>query len=349
MSIPLTTLQELELLEYDENPFIYDEKHAIILPNLQLAAESDSTHLTTEIFLRYFDQIILNAFNSNTNTVCYFKSSFISDYFITINFTNLKYEIPNALLTTLRNCKSTRFYIIPIALMFDYTNVGHANVVIIDSQFGTIEFFEPHGAQFSGDNIPYNIENHIKNLIHILFPANQGYTYKNVQSHCPMGLQTKQEIVNPDAGHCLAWSLLFIHVRLLNLIRSTDDIMLYFHNNFLPGDLNTYIKRYVGFLEAFSQISTVVLPQELKQIPYLKYKLHLSNTETKNIEDTIKQLINNYILEINSTKPDNNKITNIFEQLIAYHRYPNFNTLFMTIFSNIKHTNKTKHKRQRIS
>ena len=345
MSIPLTTLEELRLLEHNNTePLIFDNRNIMILPNLRRVAESNSSYLTMEIFLRYFDQLILDIFDFNNKAVCYFKSLFISDYFITINFTTLKYKIPKALSLALSNCR-TRFYIIPIALVVDYTDVGHANVVIIDRKLGKIEFFEPHGIRYRGGNFPYDMENQIKNLINILFPGNRGYTYKNVQSHCPVGFQMRQQMVDQDAGSCLAWSLLFIHVRLLNLNRDTDDIILYFHNNFTNAELNIYIRRYIGFLEDFYKKSSVT--SELKLNPYAKHGLKLSNTEIQHIEYIIEQLINNYIMEITSIKPNNNKITEIFEELITYHRYPRFNTLFMKIFSDIKNTKQNTRKRVR--
>ncbi len=85
---------------------------------------------------------------------------------------------------------------------------------------------------------------HIKTLVSRLFQFwSQLHKYKNVQNNCPMGLglQSKQNIINPQSGHCLAWSLLFIHVRILNLFLHPDDVINYFTQKFTAVELDRYI------------------------------------------------------------------------------------------------------------
>ena len=176
---------------------------------------------------------------------------------------------------------------------------------------------------------PYNIENHVKILLSRLFPLKyQYYTYINVQNNCPrgLGLQSQQNIINPQSGHCLAWSLLFIHVRINNLFLSTDYIMNYFNKYFTPTDLDAYMKRYIGLLETSTyNINT-------KTLPNFKYNLILSPQEKLLISDHITYLTKKYLQELNNNK-DKTIINNIFEELISYHKFTQFNEIFFKNFN----------------
>ena len=213
----VSKLDKLSFLEDNINDNIYDSEDNIILPNLRFAKPSESIYLTEDIFSKYLDKIIFDAFNLGSNTVCLFESVFITDYFITIDFIDFIYKIPNILISSLERCKQNpniRFFIIPLRINFNYKD-AHSNVIIIDNMEKTIEYFEPHGAIFGGFSVPYDIQRHIKILMTRLFPIRtQSYKFKNVQNSCLNGLQSIQNITNPTSGHCLAWSLLFINVRI---------------------------------------------------------------------------------------------------------------------------------------
>jgi hypothetical protein len=127
-------------------------------------------------------------------------------------------------------------------------------------------------------------------------------------------------MINPQSGHCLAWSLLFIHVRINNLFLSTEYIMNYFSKHFTPIDLDTYMRRYIGLLETSTYNIT-------KTIPNFKYSLNLSHQEKLLISERIASLTKQYLIELNSDK-DKTIINNIFEELISYHKYPQFNEIF---------------------
>ena len=318
-------LKTLEVNNFSD--LIIDLEDNIILPNLKQVIPSESLFLREDIFSKYLDKIIFDAFQHYGNQMCLFKSVFYTDYFITIDFVDFIYKIPNVLLSKIKQCianPSVRFYVIPLRLNLTYKD-AHSNVVIVDNYYKTIEFFEPHGSVFMGFQVPkpYNIENHVKILLSRLFPIkSQYYTYKNVQNNCPrgLGLQSQQSIINPQSGHCLAWSLLFIHVRINNLFLSTDYIMNYFNKQFTPIDLDIYMRRYIGLLEASTYNIT-------KTIPNFKYSLNLSPQEKLLISERITTLTKQYLLELNT---DKNKtiINNIFEELISYHKYPQFNDIF---------------------
>lgn len=326
-------LQYLTNLEIDNNSdVIIDLEDNIILPNLKNVPPSTSIFLREDIFSKYLDKIILDAFQHYGNQICLFKSVFYTDYFITIDFVDFLYKIPNILLSTIKQCTldpSVRFYVVPLRLNLTYKD-AHSNVVIVDNLYKTIEFFEPHGSTFMGSITPkpYNIENHVKILLSRLFPIrSQYYTYKNVQNNCPIGLQSQQSIINPQSGHCLAWSLLFIHVRINNLFLSTENIINYFNKYFTPTDLDTYMRRYIGLLE--TSTSNV----RSKTLANFKYNLNLSQQEKIHITERITSLTQQYLIELNNDK-DKTMLNNIFEELISYHKFPNFNDIFFKTVNN---------------
>ena len=343
-------LEKLSLLENMTDDNIYDAEDHIILPNLHHSLPSSSLYLKEDVFSKYLDKIILDTLKTDSDTVCAFQSLFITDYFITIDFVDFIYKIPNILLSSLEQCKNNtniRFYIIPLRLNFNYKD-AHSNVIIIDNQYKTIEYFEPHGVMFTGLDVPYDIQRHIKILMIRLFPIrSELYTFKNVQNYCPIGLQGLQTITNPTSGHCLAWSLLFINVRINNLYSSTDYIIEYFTKNFNSIDLDKYMRRYIGMLETTTEFANI------KTFSNFKYKLELSRTEGQNITTRIKYLINEYLTDAEpigsaTDKNKNTKTNNIFEELISYHKFPFFNKLFFeNINTFIRGKNETKRKEQR--
>lgn len=321
--------------ELTDNQNIYDLNNNIILPNLNLAEPSKSSYLSEDIFVKYFDVILLRnlqTFNDSSLNMCPLKSMYITDYFITLDFVNFTYKIPEILKISIESCKmtNTRFYVIPLRLNINKS--AHSNLIIIDTQFNTIEFFEPHGNKFNGSEyeLPYNIEKHIQYLIEKLFPIKSlFYNFKNVQNSCPRGLQAKQNSINPNSGHCLAWSLLFIHLRILNLVYDTDYIIDYLHKN-TPEQLDLYIRRYIGYLENTSHLL------EKKLYPTVKYNMLLSEEELENIKNRIKYLLVNYTdlsLTIDKTPEDFVNINKYFEELISYHKIKNFDNIFFKYFN----------------
>lgn len=323
-------LEEKHFFDMSDNIIDYTFKKNVILPNLYMAEESDAIYLDESIFTMYFDNIIDKTFNSKLNNVCLFKSVFISDYFVTVDFINFVYKIPNILKTLLDKCKNqdVRFYIIPIKLIFGYKS-AHSNVVIIDNNTLRIEFFEPHGDVFKGSTVPYNIEYYIKRLIQNLFPIQiQLYDFINVQKSCPFGLQTKQSFVNPASGYCLAWSLLFINIRLNNLHLNSDDIIEYFET-FTPNDLNIYIRRFISFLEKNIQIIT-------KTLPNYEYPIDLLEDDKIKIHNRISELVQLYLRLENIDIDTKN---GIFEELMSYHNHPLFYSIFFETINQLTNKN----------
>jgi hypothetical protein len=326
MSSKLQYLTNLEI----NNPkdIIVDMEDNILLPNLHQVEQSSSLFLTENIFSNYLDKILFESSKYYNNKICTINSIFYTDYFITINFTNLLYKIPSVFANKIENCKldpNIRYYIIPLIIEFTHKS-AHSNLIIIDEYFKTIEFFEPHGTSYINEQ-PYDIEQHIKNILNQLFPLQtQYYRYINVHSNCPIGLQLLQNISSPETGHCLAWSLLFINIRLLNIFLHPQNIIKYFNKHFNVTELDIYMKRYISLLE----LSQVLIPP--KTIHQFKYRLTLSNTEKNNITNEIISLSNQYLTELNNNK-NKNVLDKLFEKLMSYHKFPEFNNIFFSVIN----------------
>lgn len=330
----------LKMLERETliGDYIVDNIDNILLPKIG-NIQTSSPFLYEEIFTKFFDKIIVDLYLSsvvNKNEICLINSVFYTDYFITIDFVDLVYKIPRHFsdaLTLCRNMHNIRFFVIPIKLIFSYKK-AHSNVILIDTLKHRTEFFEPHGDRFQGD-IPFDIENHIYTLIERLFPQQEGYDnindydFVNVQNKCLLGLQGLQSISDPKSGHCLAWSLLFIHIKLINLHLDTDFIIDYFTKKFNPFELDTYIKLYIGMLETTPY-------NNYKTIPNFKYRLDLSPEELDSIKDKIINLTSTYMSNQSNPSISEQKIDEIYEELVSYHKTPNFDKLFFdTINENI--------------
>jgi hypothetical protein len=133
-------------------------------------------------------------------------------------------------------------------------------------------------------------------------------------------------MADPGSGYCLAWALLFIHLRVLNssIIEfkeiDSNDI-----TNFLtkltPVELTIYIKRYINYLKRNTQYMT---PKFLSQ--YQVYPIKISNKLKPIIKERMKYLLNLYY---------NYKIKDprIFEELISYRQLPYFQDEFIKFFN----------------
>ena len=324
----LDKLSYLQLLEVTtKGNYIIDEYSNIILPKIG-NMKTASRYLEEEIFTKFLDKVIVNTYLSsliNNSEICIFTSVFYTDYFVTIDFVDLLYKIPKIFNDTVKGCKENpniRFFVVPVKLIFSYTK-AHSNIILIDTQKNTIELFEPHGDRYKGGtDIPFNIEKHIITLVERLFPEKfLSFTFTNVQNQCLMGVQGLQNISDPTSGHCLAWSLLFIHTKLINLNKNTSDIINYFTQQFKPQELDEYIKLYIGMLETTQYDS-------FKTIPNFKYYLDLSDEEKGFIKNKIITLTNKYISESYSPNVSEKDIDDIYEELISYHKTPDFDKLF---------------------
>ncbi len=163
--------------------------------------------------------------------------------------------------------KGKRFILLPLTIKIKYRNdmVYHSNALILDLEKGIVSRFEPHGTT---DKKLYNhvaLDNAIKKELKIsrsefsLFDK-----YRSPKHTCPnIGPQIKQRlskkygiktetiggklVLGEAEGFCSAWSLMMMHLRLLN--PDTSDLKL---TNYLlnksPDQLAEMIRQYMSLI-----------------------------------------------------------------------------------------------------
>lgn len=297
------------------------EEDGIILPNFKDLSESSAEKVSLDKFSKYMDRIFLQQQHKDT---CILFSHFISDYYITIDYTTLQYIIPSHIREKLINCKSKkiRFFILPIMFKFNEKD-SHANVLIVDNKTNTIELYEPHGSKFLSYDIIFDNDTHLQELISIILSSRSKYTFTNVHNKCPIGLQTKQITVNRQSGHCVAWTLFFIHVKMYNLHKTSEELVDFF-DKFDVNKLDSYIKKYITLIE-----------NETKDVKKRDKESYHHFELTQNEKDKAKKLIvtkiTKYLERLDSTKNLERDILDIFNEFIIFSKYDFFHTIFFRV------------------
>ena len=344
------------LADTKNNPFFYGLKDdEFYLPSLDSFFPTELKYLTTDIFSAYLNIIIQGSNNVNKKTI----SSNTRDDFLEINFESLEFRISNELYLAIHN-NSTQISILPIGLFFPYpTKDGHSNIIIINPTIQTIEFFEPHGIEYSN-----SIENIIDTTSIIfkvffkIFPEFNKFNVINSSKNCLIGLQGIQGYIDKSVGHCLAWSLLFIQLRLSHLNKSSDFIVSSI-SKLNPISLDHYIKQYITFLN-----SIYINKKTTSSFQKVSFRNLLSKQEIDIENEYLKSLISEYWAELqkkidiidNDTSPNiciqceligitnnhkysycsfnqgmlelNNKISKLFKSIYGYKNTPFFDENF---------------------
>jgi len=166
-------------------------------------------------------------------------------------------------LNSIKNClnKTDRFVIGILALKVKGGH--HANALIFDKKNNTLSRFEPHGSNTKAYNYKHADESmkaflNRKDLINKIGK----WHYLSSTIACPTGPQTKEgrhyyqkkmgkvfgrKVVIEAGGFCAAWSLIFIHYKLLNPDVNDEDIIEYMLN-MSAEELSVMIREYVAFI-----------------------------------------------------------------------------------------------------
>jgi hypothetical protein len=262
----------------------------IILPPLNYQ-ESDLKSLSPDLFSYYLGIILHENVIANKATI----SDTIQDDFLEIDFETLGFRIPNKIYDAIHNNKKD-ISVLPITLNYPYpiTN-SHANVLIINPTMHTIEFFEPQGISFL--NSPNNILDTTRVILSIffkIFPEFKSYVIINSSQSCVLGIQTLQNTVDNSAGHCLAWTLLFIQLRLSYINKPSDFIVSSLAKRD-PKVLDSYIKRYITFLNNnYNKISI----KDFNTFKMDGFRELLSTNELELEKDYLEDLITKYFLTL---------------------------------------------------
>lgn len=221
-------------------------------------------------------------------------NAFVENFFI-IDLTNYTIKLPKLPFDTI---------VIPIRIIsFDknFGSIGHTNVVIFNKSKCTINLFEPHGQEFMGYN-PLKID--ISGIIH--YYINELFNVKATLFKVS-GLQGKQNSVYPNAGHCTAWSLLFVELEDLNFLNEKDPVF-----------LDNFIRKYITLVKNFCTKLKLVQNIESKNITKIKININ-------------QELIVNYIMYLFDQFHLNSKNKLICNELLSFKYY------YIELFNNIKY------------
>jgi len=274
-------------------------------------SESDSDVLKLDLFTKYLNYIE----SKQKMKSCYANSHLLYEH-LEINFKQLKYRIPYDYSKKLKECMGgnspkrlnekndnnnhvvlgrnpVKYIIIPISLI--YKDYAHYNIVIINKEKETFEYFEPAGF-IETHQMPYfEVQSHIYGIINHLLKGVTHYRFVNAHINCPRGLQTRQmdtinesfngqygplyknnKMYSNNYGLCVAWCLLIIHIRILNPDSEINEIIDNLVNKYSSKELNSYIKSYVYMIE-----NSKDLKQVNSYISFDEHKLKLTDKEIK--------------------------------------------------------------------
>jgi len=162
--------------------------------------------------------------------------------------TSTNMEGHNEFIKMIRDCTKSMI-IIPIHLKFD--GGGHANIIIVNKTLETIEWYEPHGFSYGGDDDGSPLrESYILEEFKKLFNPLQGYKIyspSDLMMSCPLesGLQQYNKYLNEvqtkdtvygritsPKGYCVAFSMILADIRMtypsvqpLDLMKNTIELL----------------------------------------------------------------------------------------------------------------------------
>lgn len=163
-------------------------------------------------------------------------------------------SLPPEIYQQIGECRSPIF-IIPVSITIfidDEYYSAHANMLIFDIEKRTIERFEPHG-EFIIEGIDV-VDNELRS-----FASEIGYRYIPTLDFCPINgpqyaevYMRERGIQPPTGGFCAAFSLLYMHLRILHPDLSREHII----NLIMEGGYErTYerILRYARLISIYVQ------------------------------------------------------------------------------------------------
>ena len=299
--------------------------------------------LNTEVFTQYLDLLFQKEYKDRS--VCSTNLVALNEYFMEVNISEGTYKISNYLLTLYHQCqmRNVRFFIMPIYLIFpqiyngtEYSilqSTGHSNAIIIDTELKIIEWFEPHGEVYTGHLfLTFNTEKIIKYILNEIFPGilnenfpgtEQVYKFKNALASCSY-LAPQRD--NRDT-YCLGWSLLYIELKLLNPMLSSDIIFKLFDEKFNTNEKKLiYIQQYIIYVENSVKQAVSKLHSLYKKGIAFNFDDIIINTNK--LEERIILLLQLYKNETNL-----NKRSGIFYELMGYSKYSSFHNLLFVFLN----------------
>ena len=191
-----------------------------------------------------------------------YRSTFIINLQSTMKIDYIM-DIPNNMQNELDKCNKNKkqFVIVVLAIIIKEIMLEHANIIIIDLYNNTIERFEPYGQSLP--MIPNRIfyEKIIYNNIIIFKDKYLGKNFKYIRPAeiSPLyGIQSKVEFTEEGKKYtklrdlCLIWSIMYLHLRVLNPNLKPDKIVKILLN-YSFDKLQELAYKYIKFIKDILQ------------------------------------------------------------------------------------------------
>lgn len=331
----------------------------ILFPDFSLFEKSNDIYLNEQSFINYLENILFSVVKSNMSLSCFYNIENILEYFIQVDLIDNSIKLSKELYTYINSCSNNvRLIVVPIKLKLinmsltytptdlpdiknfefnieidDTTDknmyTAHSNLIIIDNFEKTIDFFEPHGEKFEHPiSTILSINKLLEKIIKTTFLFTSNYKFTNSASVCIIGPQAIQSTIAPQSGHCLAWSLLFILLRILNANLVVENISQYiyqFLTTISPYALDSIIRRFITFVKLLPQVE-----KEYEKYYQTRIINYFDNQDAKSIEKRLIYLLNIFFQKqrFYSTK----NIDVIYEEIISYRQLPSFHNIYMNTF-----------------
>lgn len=189
-----------------------------------------------------------------------------------------------------------RFILIKLSIvLFDNSNVRHANYLIIDNKKKIVERFEPYGDIEIDNSIELNamIEKNICEKINYKFEFAQLYPGFQIKSD---ELNAFNRNIGDPAGYCLAWCFMYIEVKLMYSDENTVKLIDNYINKKFTDDfksVDSKMNKYIYFIRYYSKYLDENRNKLLNSFGIKNYyKKELKQNEEKNI---IKEINKNLI------------------------------------------------------
>lgn len=280
-------------------------------------------------YIEYITSVLPN--NINLYFKKKYKNTCVFNY--QLKFVDNKFNKKDVkeLIKFIKQCDKN-FVIVHLYIEFFKTKMnsssGHANMLIFNNKYKTIEHFEPHGEK---SDILIKEINMIGNLIN----------YKIVDFVCPniqqLQMDENEELKNDPGGFCLAWSLWYTDIRLSQPDKSVQEIINEeFKNLQKQKSFTTFIRSYSKFIlkmqNEIQKYHDYYLDLALKNNDLVLLKKILNNgasmliSNYDNFDSRIQKMIYKGSEEMNEIvipfiiKRDNIKLYQILEHIYNYNR-----------------------------
>ncbi|NDD53115.1 hypothetical protein EBZ39_04410 [bacterium] len=312
----------------------YKITNGVRIPFVQNLRPTSLKFLTEDIFVTYLDVLFKKKISKH---VCSRKLIASNEYFVKLDIPSLIVNVSKTLMSRFNECAlddSKKYFIVPLHIRFpsyytvsdrvsDTQTIGHANTVLVDRTRKEIELFEPHGQFFKGHPVSLDTQAMIKEIVTRVLPFTQDYVFKNVFSTCESLAPQKDDL------YCLAWTLLYIELRLLNGNLDSSTVFGGFHEYFnTQSQKLNYIKRYITFVKG--QIEKYP-SREHNMYPDYDFPISHLDTFVVNPADFKVRLIG--LMYLYSSSQDTLQRQQILNELLSYRKHSRFDDTFFNFFS----------------